>query len=40
MDRGSVFWAVVAIGVMLAVVLGLALALLPPHGGEDDRTAF
>ena len=40
MDNGSLFWAVVTIGVTVAVVLGLALALLPPHGGEDDRTAF
>ncbi len=33
------FLAIVAAAVALAVVVGLAVALLPPHGGEDEPRA-
>jgi hypothetical protein len=36
MDTGVVFWLTVVAALAAAVALGLALANLPRHGGEDD----
>ena len=36
MSTGVVFWAVVIAALGFATAVGLAVALLPPHGGEDD----
>ena len=36
MSTGVVFWVVVVSALGLAAALGLAVALLPPHGGEDE----
>ena len=36
MSTGVVFWLVVVAGIGCAAAVGLAVALLPPHGGEDE----
>ena len=36
MSTGVVFWVVVVCALGLATAVGLAVALLPPHGGEDE----
>ena len=36
MSTGVVFWAVVVAALGFAAAVGLAVALLPPHGGEDE----
>ncbi|HEV3404187.1 MAG TPA: hypothetical protein VG073_07845 [Gaiellaceae bacterium] len=36
MSTGVIFWVVVVGAVAFAAAIGLAVALLPPHGGEDE----
>ena len=36
MSTGVSFWAVVIGAIAFAVAVGLVVALLPPHGGEDE----
>jgi hypothetical protein len=36
MSTGVSFWAVVIGAIALAAAVGLMVALLPPHGGEDE----
>jgi hypothetical protein len=40
MSTGVVFWIAVVAGVGFAAAVGLAVALLPPHGGEDEHPAI
>jgi hypothetical protein len=40
MSTGFVFWLALVSAVGLAAAVGLAVALLPPHGGEDDVRAI
>jgi ABC-type transporter Mla subunit MlaD len=39
MSTGVVFWIAVVGGLGFAAAVGLAVALLPPHGGEDEFRA-
>jgi hypothetical protein len=39
MSTGVVFWIILAGGIGLAAAVGLAVALLTPHGGEDELRA-
>jgi hypothetical protein len=39
MGTGVVFWAVVVGALGFAAAVGLAVALLPPHAGEDEFRA-
>jgi hypothetical protein len=39
MSTGVVFWIALVGGLGVAVAVGLAVALLPPHGGEDEYRA-
>jgi hypothetical protein len=39
MNTGVGFWLVVVGGIGLAAAVGLAVALLPPHDGEDEFRA-
>jgi hypothetical protein len=39
MDHEAVFWTVLAAALALAALVGIAVALLPPHGGEDEPRA-
>jgi hypothetical protein len=39
MNTDFVFWIVVVSALGLAAAIGFAVALLPPHGGEDEFRA-
>jgi hypothetical protein len=39
MSTGLGFWLAVVAAVGFAAAIGFALALLPPHGGEDESRA-
>ena len=39
MSTGVVFWVVLVGALAFAAVVGLAVALLPPNGGEDEFRA-